>query len=87
MSDWRNKGHFLAMAATQMRRVLVDHAKRRNAAKRGGGLRRVTLDESLALSPDQSVDLLTIDQALRSLVEERHQRMIDAFERAAKRIT
>jgi RNA polymerase sigma factor (TIGR02999 family) len=49
---WRDRAHFLALAATAMRRILVDHARRHRAAKRGGGARAVRLDEADALAGD-----------------------------------
>lgn len=63
---WQNRAHFLAIAANTMRRVLVDHARERGAAKRGGDRRRVTLRSSIALD-DQDVDILSLDEALRKL--------------------
>jgi RNA polymerase sigma factor (TIGR02999 family) len=62
--DWQGKTHFYAMAATQMRRILVERARARDAVKRGGGGRRVTLTEALASTADPSVELLALDQAL-----------------------
>jgi RNA polymerase sigma factor (TIGR02999 family) len=56
------------MAATQMRRVLVEHARARAAKKRGGRGQRITLTEALARTPDPSLDLLALDQALTRLV-------------------
>jgi len=66
--DWQGKTHFFAMAATQMRRVLVEHARARAAKKRGAGGQRITLTEALARTPDPSLDLLALDQALTRLV-------------------
>jgi RNA polymerase sigma factor (TIGR02999 family) len=63
---WRNRAHFLAIAANTMRRVLVDHARERGALKRGGDQRRVTLHSSIALG-DRNVDILALDEALRKL--------------------
>jgi RNA polymerase sigma factor (TIGR02999 family) len=67
--DWQNRSHFLAVAALQMRAVLVDHARARVAAKRGGGAALVTLRaaEFEAASDGVEVDLLALDQALRQL--------------------
>src|SRR5580704_8423160 len=48
--DWQSRGHFVAVAATVMRRVLVDHARDHNAKRRGGGLQRVELDEGLMVT-------------------------------------
>jgi RNA polymerase sigma-70 factor, ECF subfamily len=66
--DWQGRAHFMAAAARVMRQVLVDHARRRGAAKRGGGARRVTLDEHLdANAPDHTLDVLALSQALDGL--------------------
>jgi RNA polymerase sigma factor (TIGR02999 family) len=65
----KDKQHFLALAATQMRRVLVDHARAANRVKRGGGPTRVTLDEGMAPLLRQTVDMLGLDQALISLAQ------------------
>ena len=66
-TDWQNRRHFFGAAAEAMRRVLVDHARRRNAAKRGGGLQRITLTNLDIESPDADVDLLALEEALRVL--------------------
>lgn len=63
---WRNRAHFLAIAANTMRRVLVDHARERGALKRGGDRRRVTLNSSIALA-EGDVDILSLDEALHKL--------------------
>ena len=66
--DWRGRAHFVAMAAEMMRRILVDHARRRAATKRGGGRDRVPLDETLAVTDARrQVDLIALDDALREL--------------------
>lgn len=64
---WRGRTHFLAIAAISMRRVLVERARARGAAKRGGDRVQVTLDEALAAGPGTAVDLLALDEALSSL--------------------
>lgn len=66
---WTGRTHFVAIAAMSMRQVLVDRARRRDAAKRGGGIERVTLQESLIPAPDGDggVDLVALDQALTDL--------------------
>jgi RNA polymerase sigma-70 factor, ECF subfamily len=61
-----DRTHFLRAASRAMRQVLVDHARARRAAKRGGGI-RITLDESLAAERDHDVDLLVLDDALDRL--------------------
>ena len=66
--DWRDRGHFFAVAAGVMRRVLVDQARNRHTLKRGGSALRVTLDEELP-APDQSVDLIALDNLLKHLAK------------------
>lgn len=67
--DFQNRGHFIAIAAIAMRRLLVERARRRHAAKRGGHQIQVTLDERLLVGGEASatVDLLGLDQALSRL--------------------
>ena len=66
--DWKNRSHFVAVAATAMRRVLIDHARQRGRIKRGGGQERVTLDESVSdRSEWNPTDLLALDEALTRL--------------------
>jgi RNA polymerase sigma-70 factor (ECF subfamily) len=68
--DWRNRAHFLGVAAGAMRRVLLHYAEQRGAAKRGHGLERVTLDEALAaLERDSTVDIVALNVALDKLAE------------------
>jgi len=67
-SRWANRAQFFALAAQAMRRVLIDHARRKQAGKRGGGLRRITLSPDVAPELDSSdVDLLVLDEALERL--------------------
>ncbi|HET8898603.1 MAG TPA: ECF-type sigma factor [Rhodanobacteraceae bacterium] len=72
------KRHFMALAARAMRQVLVDHARRAGAEKRGGGLLQVTLNESLNRAPDDAVEVLALDQALADLekIDERAARVV-----------
>jgi RNA polymerase sigma-70 factor, ECF subfamily len=65
--DWKNREHFIGVAAQVMRRVLVDHARSHNAEMRGGGLKRVDFDEVLALSPQRAEELLALNEALDRL--------------------
>lgn len=67
---WQNRAHFFAFAATQMRRILVDHARHHRANKRGGDRVEVTLDELAAFSSQPNVDLLDLDRALEALAAE-----------------
>jgi len=66
-SDWESRSHFVAIAAHHMRQILVDYARRRLAAKRGGGATVVSLDDAQAASDPRSVDLLALDDALEKL--------------------
>ncbi len=65
--DWQNRGHFFAICARAMRRIMVDDARKRLAAKRGGGVIEVTLDADLAADPTEPERLLAIDDALCKL--------------------
>jgi len=62
-----DRAQFFAAAAAQMRRILVDHARRRAAQKRGGPELRITLDEEIAAGDERDLDLLSLDQALDEL--------------------
>jgi RNA polymerase sigma factor (TIGR02999 family) len=65
--SWQDRAHFYSLAARMMRRLLVNHANAKHAAKRGGGAVRVTLDESSAAAPEDDADLLILDEALTEL--------------------
>jgi RNA polymerase sigma factor (TIGR02999 family) len=64
---WRNRVHFYGVAATMMRRILVDEARIRQAEKRGAGWERVTLDEGLAATAPREVNVLALHEALERL--------------------
>ena len=64
---WQNRAHFFAIAANLMRRILVDHARRRDADKRGGSHSPLPLDDALAVVNETAVDLLAMDEALDTL--------------------
>jgi len=66
---WQNRAHFFAVSAQLMRRILVDFARTRGYAKRGGGLLAVTLDGAALVSGDKSTDIVALDEALLSLAE------------------
>jgi RNA polymerase sigma factor (TIGR02999 family) len=68
-SDWESRSHFVAIAAHHMRQILVDHARRHNAAKRGAGETMIALDDAQAASEPRSVDLLALDHALARLAD------------------
>lgn len=62
---WQDRAHFLAVASQAMRRILVDHARRRGAAKRGSGQRKLSLDEALMVGTDEGATvMLALDEAL-----------------------
>jgi RNA polymerase sigma factor (TIGR02999 family) len=65
-APWRDRAHFFGVAAQAMRRILVDHARRRRASKRNPGDLQVTLDEGIGLA-QRDVDLLNLDLSLRTL--------------------
>jgi RNA polymerase sigma factor (TIGR02999 family) len=67
---WDNRGHFFAAAAEAMRRILVDHARRKAAARHGGGLARLELEPDLAATPEPREDLLALNEALDRLAVE-----------------
>ena len=62
--DWESKNHFLAIASTAMRRVLLEHARARMADKRGGGVERVTLFEGASAADEPPETLIALDEAL-----------------------
>jgi RNA polymerase sigma factor (TIGR02999 family) len=65
--EWQNRAHFFAIAAQVMRHLLVDHARSKQYAKRGGGAQQITLGEGVAIAPEHSVDLLALHEALERL--------------------
>lgn len=65
--DWKNRAHFFGAAAQVMRRILVDHARRHTASKRGDGLHRVSMDEATELAAPEGIPVLALDQALDRL--------------------
>jgi RNA polymerase sigma factor (TIGR02999 family) len=66
-SDWQSRAHFYGVAATIIRNILVDHARARNAMKRGGAQPALSLDEALAVPNSQDLDLVAVDDALLNL--------------------
>lgn len=65
--QWQNRAHFFGIAAQEMRRILVDHARKHHAAKRGGAGFTLTLDDFLGQTAAPSVDLMALDDALNTL--------------------
>jgi len=68
--SWPSRGHFLAIAAKQMRRILLDHARRKRAARREGERRRLSLDDAVELALQEPQDLIFVDEALTALAQE-----------------
>jgi RNA polymerase sigma factor (TIGR02999 family) len=67
--SWQSRAHFFGIAAQMMRRILVDHARTKNAAKRGDGAYKVTLDEGLVAAEERDINVLALDEALTRLAE------------------
>ena len=67
--SWQNKAHFIGVAANQMRRILVDHARKHNAEKRGGEFHILTLNEEIDKADEQSTELIALDDALTELAK------------------
>lgn len=65
--SWQSRAHFFGIAAQMMRRILVDHARGKNAAKRGDGAVQVTLDEGLVAANERDVNVLALDACLTKL--------------------
>ncbi|HEY2963043.1 MAG TPA: sigma-70 family RNA polymerase sigma factor [Pyrinomonadaceae bacterium] len=65
--QWQNRSHFFGIAAELMRRILVDHARSHQYAKRGGGAQKIRLNEAMLMARERSSDLVALDDALTSL--------------------
>ena len=68
-SQWQNRAHFFAISAQIIRRVLLDHARSRNRAKRGAGANHLSLSSVTVMSPQKSRELIALDEALTRLAE------------------
>lgn len=77
--QWESRAHFYGFASRAMRHILVDHARRQNADRRGGGAVRIPLEEANIASPDDSADVLGVDEAVERLAQ-RHPRMAKVVE-------
>ena len=66
---WQNRAHFFGIAAQMMRRILVDYARNRRYAKRGGDARQVSLDEAAIVSSERVAEVVALDDALKGLAE------------------
>jgi RNA polymerase sigma-70 factor, ECF subfamily len=78
-THWRNRAHFFAIAAQMMRRILVDYARSRRYAKRGGSAHQVSLDEGLIVSEERSAEVVALDDALKALatIDERKSQIVE----------
>lgn len=78
-AGWNDRTQFFAVAAKIMRRILVDHARARRAAKRGGGRRRTEFDDAFAVFEERAIDLVALDEVLNRLaeVDERKSRVVE----------
>jgi len=65
--NWQNRAHFFAIAAKMMRRILVDYARQKKYAKRGGGAIHVSLTKANAVSNERSAEVMALDEALSEL--------------------
>ena len=76
---WQNRAHFFGIAAQLMRRILVDHARKRHNLKRGGDVRKIPLDQAVFVADEQAADLVALDGALRSLeaLDERKGKVVE----------
>lgn len=69
LPEWQNRAHFFAVAAQLMRQILVDHARAYRAGKRGGGICNVALEEAVENAEKVDIDILALDEALKTLSE------------------
>ena len=77
--DWKSRAHFFSVAAAMIRRILVDHARSRQTAKRGGPDHKVKLTEAMGASDDTAIDMLALDEALEKLgrLNDRHRKVVE----------
>jgi len=77
--DWKDRRHFFSVAAIAMRQIIVDHARRRSAAKRGGGLQRIELDSTHLAVDAQAEEIVALNEALSRLaqLDERLARVVE----------
>src|SRR6478735_5318936 len=68
--DFRSRAHFIGVAAQVMRQILIDHARGRNAVKRGGGQAKCTLDEAVDAAVERPLLMIAVDDALNTLAEQ-----------------
>ncbi|MHC5112780.1 MAG: ECF-type sigma factor [Planctomycetota bacterium] len=78
-ASWNDRAHFCRVAARAMRQILVDHARKRNAVKRGGDMERMTLSDTVGMIGGAPLDLLALDEAMERLaaLDERQARVVE----------
>jgi RNA polymerase sigma factor (TIGR02999 family) len=77
--QWKDRSQFFALSSKLMRRILIDYARSRQFAKRGGGAAKIPLDEGLVVSPERAAELIAVDEALNALAihDERKSRIVE----------
>lgn len=77
--NWQSRAHFFGVAAQLMRRILIDHARGHLRQKRGGEYKKVSLNDAFIFSPEQSAELLAVDESLQRLakLDERQARVVE----------
>ena len=78
-TPWQDRAHFFGIAARLMRQILVDEARKRNSAKRGGTMIEVPLDDASALAQEQAGNVIALDDALKNLqaIDERQSKIVE----------
>lgn len=77
--EWQTRAQFFSIAAQVMRHILVDHARRHRAEKRGGGERKLSLDDAISFAAERNINLVVLDEALRNLsaLDEEQSRIVE----------
>jgi RNA polymerase sigma factor (TIGR02999 family) len=69
LPDWESRSHFFGVAANLMRQILVDHARKRNSAKRGSGAEKLSIEQAVSFAPSRGRDIEALDDALTALAQ------------------
>ena len=77
--EWKDRAHFMGIAARAMRQILVDHARRRSTEKRGGGFKRITFHENTLIGVNQDIEILELNEAMEkfSSLDQRAARVVE----------
>jgi RNA polymerase sigma-70 factor (ECF subfamily) len=77
--DWQNRAHFFGVTAQVMRRILIDHARRRRYSKHGGDMHHVSLENATVMTPQRATELILLDEALNELatIDSRKSRVVE----------